>query len=169
MIVSGRDLPMLRGCFSTVMALHMYNNLTHLKLKVSIKNPDIDSWEYWKQMPKYLESLSVAFEMSFNEKIIVIFELLSRYIAESNTIKALKLESFQIFDKRIDNLLAECMLQNSSIKKLTLKNFNNNYNFGDQFFFSLKRRQTRLSHFTLKNSRLSDFQLYYFTAFVRSH
>lgn len=60
-------------------------------------------------------------------------------------------------------------MENTSVKELILRKFNTNYAIGEYFFMALKRRKTRLTHFTIDSCPMLDSHLYFFTAFIRSH
>lgn len=70
--------------------------------------------------------------------------------------------------KEIDVMWGDALKTNSTIKFLTLKNGRNDYDFGEQFWMGLKRRQVKFTRVKLKNTFLDDQTLYYFLAFVRS-
>ena len=81
-------------------------------------------------MPKNLESLSLKFDQGFRTAMIVVYENFSKFIAQSFTIRSLKLDSFSMINDSVDKIFADMFLDNKSIRKLTILNFTNTYYTG---------------------------------------
>ncbi|CDW80880.1 UNKNOWN [Stylonychia lemnae] len=119
-------------------------------------------------LPTTIKHLTLKFALSFKLKIVKVHENICNYLQNTPNIQSLKLERIIIFVPEIDNIWGNFFKLNQSLKKLTIKDSSNNYDFGEQFWMGLKRKPAKITHFRLINTKLTTYSFYYFTAFLRS-
>ena len=133
-----------------------YNEIKKLTLNIPSKTTEVYSPEFKSALPKSLTTLNLKFELGYSSAQIPIHHSLTRIVAESKTITHLKLEKIAMFCAEIETFWREALMENRSIVNLKLKNFANNYSYGDKFLMAIKQRKTRLHSLKLDNFRIND-------------